>query len=161
MRAIAPVKGEIKIMGSFRFRMPGLSSRLIRLNVSKTGVSVTAGLPGAHLNYDLSGRRNRRLQATVGVPGTGLSYRQQLGWNADVHESKQRPVATNEPRRGLPLLFGCISAFCDGLFGGHAFKKIIAIWAFILAIGFLSVIGHKSKPITATPTPAATPIHAR
>jgi hypothetical protein len=57
-------------MGYFRFRktigiLPG-----VRLNLSKTGVSTSLGGPGASLNVG-RGQRN----VTVGVPGTGMSYR--------------------------------------------------------------------------------------
>jgi hypothetical protein len=50
-----------------------------KLNLSKTGVSVSAGVPGATVNYDLSNRRKKKLRATVGLPGTGLSYREDFG----------------------------------------------------------------------------------
>jgi Protein of unknown function (DUF4236) len=59
-----------------------------RLNLSKTEVSVNAGVPGAHVNYDLSGRRKHPI-ATVGFPGNGLSYRTQLG--RDSHGDSQQP----------------------------------------------------------------------
>jgi len=53
----------------FRFRrtlrlIPGL-----RLNLSKSGVSASVGTRGAWLTF---GRRGPR--ATVGIPGTGISY---------------------------------------------------------------------------------------
>ena len=62
-------------VGYFRFRktfrlMPG-----IRLNLSKSGVSTSIGRPGATLN--VGGIRGAR--ATVGFPGTGLSYTEHLG----------------------------------------------------------------------------------
>jgi hypothetical protein len=99
--AVKPRKFEI--MGYFRFRMPGLSSRLFRLNVSKTGVSVTAGVPGAHLNYDLSGRREHPAQVTVGLPGTGVSYRQQIGRDAAV-TAEHSSVETEHRSMGGILL---------------------------------------------------------
>jgi uncharacterized protein DUF4236 len=57
----------------FRFRrsvklIPGL-----RLNLSKSGVSLTAGVPGAHLNFSPRGART-----TFGVPGSGFSWSQNL-----------------------------------------------------------------------------------
>jgi len=57
-------------MGYFRFRksipiLPG-----VRVNLSKTGVSTSVGGHGATLNV---GRGKRMV--TLGVPGTGLSYR--------------------------------------------------------------------------------------
>jgi hypothetical protein len=57
-------------MGYFRFRktfsiLPG-----VHVNLSKTGVSTSLGGKGATLNV---GRGQRTV--TLGVPGTGLSYR--------------------------------------------------------------------------------------
>jgi hypothetical protein len=46
----------------------------VRLNVSKTGFSGTVGVPGAHLNVPITG--HRKPIVTVGLPGTGLSYRE-------------------------------------------------------------------------------------
>lgn len=56
-------------MGFFRFRrsfqvFPGL-----RYNLSKTGGSVSIGHPGATINL-----RGDRIRATMGIPGSGLSY---------------------------------------------------------------------------------------
>lgn len=53
---------------SFRFHrsisiIPG-----VRLNLGKTGVSLSAGAPGAHITVGKKGVRT-----TVGLPGTGLS----------------------------------------------------------------------------------------
>ena len=57
-------------MGYFRFRktfsiLPG-----VRINLSKTGVSTSLGGHGVTLNVG-HGKEN----VTLGVPGTGLSYR--------------------------------------------------------------------------------------
>jgi hypothetical protein len=52
--------------------------KLVRLNVSARGLSISAGIPGATLNYDLSGRRKHPVRATVGIPGTGVSYSHDL-----------------------------------------------------------------------------------
>ena len=43
----------------------------VRLNLSKTGVGISAGVPGARYSIHSSGRTVR----TVGVPGTGVYYR--------------------------------------------------------------------------------------
>ena len=60
-------------MGFFRFRRTISLGRFLRLNVSKTGTSVSVGRPGATVNV-----RGDKVDGTVGVPGTGLSYRQRL-----------------------------------------------------------------------------------
>jgi hypothetical protein len=57
-------------MGYFRFRktfsvLPG-----VKINLSKTGVSTSVGGKGATLNIG-HGKKN----VTLGIPGTGLSYR--------------------------------------------------------------------------------------
>ena len=60
-------------MGYFRFRktisvLPG-----VKINLSKTGVSTSVGGKGATLNVG-HGKKN----VTLGIPGTGLSYRTQV-----------------------------------------------------------------------------------
>lgn len=60
-------------MGYFRFRktisiLPG-----VRINLSKTGVSGSLGGHGATVNVGKKGE-----QVTLGIPGTGLSYRTPL-----------------------------------------------------------------------------------
>jgi hypothetical protein len=57
-------------MGYFRFRktfsiLPG-----VRINLSKTGVSSSIGGHGATVNVGKNGP-----MVTLGIPGTGLSYR--------------------------------------------------------------------------------------
>lgn len=61
--------------------LPGLRFRKswgilpgVKVNLSKTGVSTSLGGHGATVNL---GTRSRT--ATVGIPGTGLSYRMPLG----------------------------------------------------------------------------------
>jgi hypothetical protein len=60
----------------FRFQkrinlLPG-----IRLNLSKTGASVTVGKTGLSVNLGKDGATGN-----VGIPGTGLSYRQKITGN--------------------------------------------------------------------------------
>jgi hypothetical protein len=72
----------------------------LTLNLSKSGTSWTVGGPGASVNI-----RGRKVTGTVGVPGTGLSYRQTLSEG----ERQPAPPTAEEPyvpsaRRGLWLL---------------------------------------------------------
>jgi hypothetical protein len=98
----------------FRFRksfgLPGL-----KLNISKTGFSISAGVSGAHVNYDLSGRRKKPTRVAVGLPGSGLSYYEDLGGASSVPPpqplvgpiGKSFPDSGNEQpkrRRALTLL---------------------------------------------------------
>jgi hypothetical protein len=74
----------------------------LTLNLSKSGTSWTVGGPGASVNI-----RGRKVTGTVGVPGTGLSYRQTLSEG----ERQPAPPTAGEPyvpsaRRGRWLLAG-------------------------------------------------------
>lgn len=83
-------------MGHFRFRR-SIGNKFFRLNVSKTGLSLTSGVPGAHLNTPLIGRRKRKSMITLGIPGTGLSYRQEIGSKTGLSPSP------NPNPNGLPI----------------------------------------------------------
>jgi hypothetical protein len=60
-------------MGFFRFRKVIPLGKLFRINVSKTGTSFSVGRPGATVNV-----RKDRVDGTVGIPGSGLSYKERL-----------------------------------------------------------------------------------
>ena len=58
----------------FRFHKSIPLLPFVRLNFSKSGLSLSLGAPGASLNLGAKGARG-----SVGIPGTGLSYRKSLG----------------------------------------------------------------------------------
>lgn len=58
----------------FRFRK-SINVGPLRVNLSKSGVGYSIGKKGVRLTKTASGRR----QATVSVPGTGISYVKDLG----------------------------------------------------------------------------------
>ncbi len=60
-------------MGFFRFRKVIPLGKLFRIHVSKTGASLSVGRPGATVNV-----RKDRVDGTVGIPGSGLSYKERL-----------------------------------------------------------------------------------
>jgi hypothetical protein len=111
----------------FRFqKRQSLLGGLMRLNFSKGGISVSTGVPGVHVNYDLSGRR--KPMATFSLPGTGLSYRQTLG--------NPRPVPSQSADPEMQMM-------CDELdrerYGSWRKTKLVLwgiFWA-IAIIGFL------------------------
>lgn len=58
----------------FRFqKRVSLFGGLLRLNISKSGVSLTGGVPGARVNIGRKG-----VIATTSAPGTGMSFRQRI-----------------------------------------------------------------------------------
>jgi len=80
-------------MGSFRFSrrvriFPGL-----KVNFSRSGPSLTAGVRGAHVTI---GRRG--VTRTVGIPGTGIYYTSRTGHHTGVHH-----VPGQDGRGGLLL----------------------------------------------------------
>lgn len=101
----------------FRFRR---SIRLfpgIRVNLSKSGTSLSVGRRGATLNFGKQG-----VHSTVGLPGTGLSYRS--GNLASESERRSMAPPGFQPKQkislvrwillgflGLTLVMGVISAF--------------------------------------------------
>ncbi len=58
-----------------RFRKTWTILPGVKINLSKTGVSTSLGGKGATINVGSQGRR----MITLGIPGTGLSYRAPLG----------------------------------------------------------------------------------
>lgn len=78
----------------FRFRrsmrlLPG-----IRINLSKTGASLTAGVRGAHVNIGKTG-----VHETIGIPGTGLSYR-----TGNLAKAGTSPKTPAQPRYSAGLV---------------------------------------------------------
>jgi hypothetical protein len=61
-------------MGYSRLRKSIGLGKLVRVNLSRTGVSVSLGPRGATFNQPLVSTRKRRSRVTVGAPGSGLSY---------------------------------------------------------------------------------------
>ena len=57
-------------MGSLRFRKSIRICKGVRLNVGKTGVSISAGIPGFRKTIHTTGR----VTTSVGIPGSGLYY---------------------------------------------------------------------------------------
>jgi hypothetical protein len=60
----------------------------LRLNVSKSGPSLSMGVRGAHVTV---GRRG--ITRTVGVPGTGVFYTSRSGRHTGVHSAHARHAA--------------------------------------------------------------------
>jgi hypothetical protein len=59
----------------------------IRLNLSKSGIGVSAGVPGLRIGVNSKGRK----YSTIGAPGTGVSIRNYFG------NGRTRPVNSAAP----------------------------------------------------------------
>jgi tetratricopeptide (TPR) repeat protein len=76
----------------------------VHLNISKTGVGISAGVPGARYSVHSSGRTVK----TVGVPGTGVYYRKDTyakkagsGPRTRSRSAPAAPVVAMYPKAGL------------------------------------------------------------
>lgn len=77
----------------FRFQKRIRIFKGLTLNLSKSGSSWTVGRPGASVNL-----RGDKVTGNVGIPGTGLSYRESL----DNHATSDEPESK---RSGARVLF--------------------------------------------------------
>ena len=79
----------------FRFRKRVNFGRFIRLNVSKSGISLGMGPPGLNVNLSRHGVRK-----TVGIPGSGLSYQTFSSWRTKPTDDqvKEENAASAEGR---------------------------------------------------------------
>ena len=77
----------------WRFRKRVGFGKLLRLNFSKSGISLGIGPPGLNLNVG-----SRGVRTTVGLPGSGLSYQTFKSWGGDARASKQQFVADWQAR---------------------------------------------------------------
>ena len=52
---------------------------LVRLNISKSGVSASIGVPGFGITIPLVGKMHRHPRVHAGIPGTGMSVSETIG----------------------------------------------------------------------------------
>jgi hypothetical protein len=94
-----------EIAMGFRFRRSIKLFPGVRINLSKTGTSVSIGKPGATINIG-----HGRTTTTVGVPGTGLSYRTS---EKNSTESGETPAGSGSSGAFwlIVILLGCVALF--------------------------------------------------
>jgi hypothetical protein len=92
---------QVTDMG-FRFRRSFKIAPGLRVNLSKSGGSVSIGKRGATLNVS-----QRGVQETVGIPGTGLSYRQKIGGSHETQRTSSEPQ-TKRSTLWRGILWACI-----------------------------------------------------
>jgi Protein of unknown function (DUF4236) len=98
-----------------RFRRTVKIAPGLRFNVSRSGVSLTAGPRGASINFGAKGAF-----ANVGIPGTGLSYRQQLGAGGAAAEPEAAPISPDAGTIAVAEVF--VEAF------KHSMWKLGDLW---------------------------------
>jgi Protein of unknown function (DUF4236) len=89
-------------MGYFRFNRH-VNTGLGRINISKSGISLSEGFKGAHITF------GRTPRITLGLPGSGLSWTQTLPRGRRSPASAQAEAAQGALReRQRPLLYFCL-----------------------------------------------------
>ena len=76
-----------------RFRKSFKIAPGVKLNLSKRGIGVSAGVKGARVSLNSKGRVTK----SVGIPGTGISY---VSW---AHPKRRQPPRKPLPRHPLHL----------------------------------------------------------
>ena len=104
-------------MGSLRFRRSLKLAPGIRLNFNKRSIGISAGVRGARYSINSDGRRTR----SVGLPGTGLSYRSQTGRRSPTADDAFDEPGLPSPTRLIASLIGwlTVAIFLFAIFGGH------------------------------------------
>lgn len=76
---------------SIRFHRSIKIAKGVRLNISKSGLGLSVGPRGAKLSMNSKG-----VYSSLGIPGTGLSYRQKIGGNTAIktnrHNSESKTI---------------------------------------------------------------------
>ena len=84
----------------FRYRSSIRLARGLRINLSKSGASLSVGGRGATVNLG-----KRGVRTTVGLPGSGVSYSETAPWHRRVARRAGELAANPTPvRRGSPII---------------------------------------------------------
>ncbi len=76
----------------FRFQKRIRLFKYLKLNLSKSGASVSIGRPGMDVNI-----RGDKVTGNIGIPGTGLSYRERLDNPAPDREMPKQEAPSANP----------------------------------------------------------------
>ena len=98
---------------SLHFRRSAGLGRLVRLNLSKSGLDLSAGGAGCTVNLDRNG-----IYSKVGVPGIGLSYSGNLPPRQHAHVQQAAVVAQPtavEERFWQAVAFEIAEGFCKAV----------------------------------------------
>jgi hypothetical protein len=92
-------------MGSIRFFRRVQIAPGVRLNLSKSGPSLSLGVRGAHVTM---GRRG--VTRTVGLPGTGVFYTSHSGHHTGAHTAPAFTPTAGSSQPAQPAGAGCLLA---------------------------------------------------
>lgn len=95
-----------------RFHKSIKLGKLLKLNINKNSISLSAGVKGAHITVNNKGKKT----ASVGLPGTGLSYQKTL--SSGKKKSSSKKSKTNDIAENIKeSLSGKANDFIEDTFG--------------------------------------------
>jgi len=86
-----------------RFRKRIRLTKHLGINVGLRGIGISARIPGAS-----AGISTRGLRASVGVPGTGLSYGAEKQWTRRRRATDAEGMPARSSRLGAGLVWGAV-----------------------------------------------------
>jgi hypothetical protein len=115
-------------MGSFHFYRRKEIFPGVRVNLSKSGPSLTFGAAGFHLTVGPRGVRR-----TIGIPGSGLYYTSSAGYHSGIHSAHRE---AEEPGLKLRhLVWTWLILWAALLFAGQP-----QLSAYVTVYGFLAIL---------------------
>jgi|688.fasta_scaffold723781_2 hypothetical protein len=132
----------------FNFRKSKSILPGVKLNLSKSGIGISAGVKGARISRSATGRKT----VSGGIPGSGLSYRKSIksggsissGSHEDVEEIQVQRLTLSESMRSLRWLFlMVVSILVVGSTGSSS--SFLSYLFSVITIAFLILYLRESK----------------
>ena len=126
----------------FRFRK-SINSGPFRINISKSGIGASVGVPGARLTKTATGRTRK----TLSIPGTGISYVTESGGK----RKKRAPASTAAGQTRQPAATGGLSntligVTCLSFFFAFAYPWVWVLFGVLLVIAIIvTVKTHQNR----------------
>lgn len=135
-----------------RFRKSIKIAKGVRLNINKNSVGLSVGGKGARYSINSSGRRT----ATVGIPGTGLSYSQTTNSKKATQKNDSYTVNKQNYVVEKPMKTGLVPMMLTILFGWTGIQWFISgrvgmgfLYLFTLGLFFIGWLVDSVKQIIA------------
>ena len=141
----------------FRFQRRIKICKGLNINLSKSGIGVSAGVKGAHIGISSKGKP----YASVGLPGTGLSYRANLNVPTKQSTNSQRSTIPPATPKAVPTITSPITPLRQQVKKSSEISTshviIICILGLFFFIWLFATIGN----YMCEPTPSAHPSAVR
>lgn len=129
-----------------RFRKSISVAKGVKVNINKKSAGVTVGKRGAHYTINTTGKQT----ASVGLPGTGLSYSKSFGGKKKSNKASSSKKSSSTPSAGDDLLNEAKAAGSNSgcIILAIAAVAIVAILVFGIWGIVKLIVNHKDKAST-------------